>query len=72
MFMENDPRLVFTISEVAKLLNISRGSAYQAARTGQIPTLRFGKLLRVPRSALQRLLGEKHEQDSSGQQAHQI
>ncbi len=48
--------LVYTIPEVAELLAIGRGAAYQAAACGQIPTVRIGRSLRVPRWALEELL----------------
>ena len=45
-----------TIPEVAKLLRISRGAAYQAIERGEVPGVRrIGKLIRVRRKAL---LGE--------------
>ena len=47
-----------TIEEGAPIIGISRGPAYAAARTGEIPTLRIGKRLLVPVAALRRLLGE--------------
>lgn len=47
-----------TIEEAAPILGVSRGSAYGAARTGEIPTLRIGRRLVVPVAALRRLLGE--------------
>jgi hypothetical protein len=47
-----------TIEEGAPIIGVSRGSAYAAARTGEIPTLRIGKRLLVPVAALRRLLGE--------------
>jgi excisionase family DNA binding protein len=34
--------LVLTIEEAAKLLRLSTDSAYEAARRGEIPTLRIG------------------------------
>jgi excisionase family DNA binding protein len=46
-----------TVEEAAKKLGISRTLAYAAARRGEIPTIRIGKLLRVPLPALDRLLG---------------
>jgi excisionase family DNA binding protein len=49
-------RLVYDIPEVAKLLGISRHSAYEAVRRGDIPTVRIGRRLLVPRQALERLL----------------
>ncbi len=45
-----------TIPEVARTLGISRNKAYEAARDGQIPTIRIGKRLLVPLVALERML----------------
>jgi ribosomal protein S14 len=36
--------------------NLSRNAAYEAARRGEIPTIRIGRLLRVPVVALERML----------------
>ena len=47
-----------TIEEGAPIIGVSRGPAYAAARTGEIPTLPIGKRLLVPVAALRRLLGE--------------
>jgi excisionase family DNA binding protein len=47
-----------TIEEAASVLRISRGSAYEAARCGQLPAIRVGRTLRVPRARLLELLGE--------------
>jgi excisionase family DNA binding protein len=47
---------VMTLYEVAALLRISRGSAYEAARRGEIPTIRIGRRLLVPTDALERML----------------
>lgn len=49
-------RLTCSIGEAGALLGIGRASAYEAARTGQIPTIRLGRRLVVPRAALERLL----------------
>ena len=49
-------RATLTIEEAAEILGIGRSSAYQAARTGEIPTLKIGRRLLVPRVALERLL----------------
>ena len=49
-------RRVVTLNEAAVLLRISRGSAYQAARTREIPTIRIGRRLLVPIAALERML----------------
>lgn len=47
---------VYTIEETAKLLRIGRSAAYEAVRRGEIPALRLGRCLRVPRRALEELL----------------
>lgn len=47
---------VNTLDEVAALLRISRGSAYEAAKRKEIPTIRIGRRLLVPSDALERLL----------------
>ena len=48
---------VLTVEEAAKLLRIGRSAAYDAARRGDIPVIRVGRLLRVPRHRLEALLG---------------
>lgn len=49
-------RQTLTIPEAAKALGICRNQAYEAARRGEIPTIKIGKRLLVPRAALDRLL----------------
>jgi excisionase family DNA binding protein len=49
---------VLTIEETATVLRIGRTAAYDAARRGEIPTIRLGRSLRVPRALLLELLGE--------------
>jgi excisionase family DNA binding protein len=56
----DEEQLTLTVPEVATLLRISRGACYEAIRSGQIPCLRFGRRIVIPRAALQLLLaGEK-------------
>lgn len=62
---ESQP-LVYTIEEAARLLRIGRAAGYQAARAGQLPTIRVGRTLRVPRAALERLLDVKTEPEKPG------
>jgi excisionase family DNA binding protein len=47
-----------TVPEAGRLLGIGRNAAYEAARRGEIPTIRIGRLLRVPIVALDRKLEE--------------
>lgn len=51
---------VLTVDEAARLLRISRGLAFQAARRGDIPTIRIGRRILVPTAPLlARLRGEE-------------
>ena len=47
---------VLTVEEAAALLRISRQSAYQAVRAGELPTVKIGRRILVPRAALERML----------------
>jgi excisionase family DNA binding protein len=51
----------YSVVEAGRLLGLGRSSAYAAARRREIPVLRFGQLLRVPKAALDRML-EKADQ----------
>lgn len=53
-----DKRLTLTIKETAKLLGIGRNLAYDRVKTGEIPVIKIGRRLLVPRAALERLLEE--------------
>jgi excisionase family DNA binding protein len=48
-----------TVDEAAVALGISRSSAYECAKQGNIPTVRFGRRIVVPRRAVLELLGER-------------
>ena len=47
-----------TIEQAAVQLGIGRSLAYEAARRGEIPTIRIGRKLLVPIEQLERLLGQ--------------
>lgn len=51
--------LVLTIEEAAEILRLKRTTAYALAKSGKLPTIRFGRQVRVPRDALLKLI--KHE-----------
>ena len=53
-----DEPLALSVKAVARISGLSRASAYEAVRTGQIPSLRFGKRIVVPRAALNRMLSQ--------------
>jgi excisionase family DNA binding protein len=47
-----DERLTLSVAEAAARLGISRTAAYEAIRTGAVPSLRIGRRLLVPMHAL--------------------
>jgi hypothetical protein len=48
-----------SVPEAGKLyFGLSRNAAYDAAARGEIPTIRIGRLLRVPVAAMERMLDE--------------
>ena len=61
-----EERVTFTVEETAKLLGIGRQLAYDRVITGEIPVIKIGRRLLVPRRALEKLL----EQGQAVNQAH--
>jgi excisionase family DNA binding protein len=51
-------RRTYTVEEAAAILGIGRQTAYLAAKSGDLPTVRVGGRLLVPRARLAELLGE--------------
>jgi excisionase family DNA binding protein len=52
----NEP-LTMSVEAAGKLLGISRGLAYEAARRGELPTIKLGRRLLVPTARLLELVG---------------
>jgi excisionase family DNA binding protein len=51
------PPLTVPVPEAGKrYFNLSRGASYAAAERGEIPTVRIGRLLRVPVAAMDAML----------------
>jgi excisionase family DNA binding protein len=48
--------LTLTIPETARLLGISLSKAYEAARIGQLPTIRLGTRVLVSRRRLEEMI----------------
>ncbi len=51
-----DMPVAMTVEEAAGVLRIGRSAAYAAARSGDLPVIRVGRCLRVPRDRLAALL----------------
>jgi excisionase family DNA binding protein len=61
---------VLTVEESARFMRISRGAAYAAIRANEIPHIRIGRTIRVPRAALLRLLSGNSAGQDAGQEQH--
>ena len=58
--------MTVTVEEAAQLLGIGRQSAYQAARTGELPTIKLGRRLLVPRAQFEAMLGIAEDERPGG------
>lgn len=48
--------LVYTVPEAGALLGLTKNASYEAAKRGDIPTIRLGKLIKVPKAALHAMI----------------
>lgn len=54
-------QLTVSVTEAARLLGIGRGTAYECVRTGEIPSIRLGRRIVIPKRALEALLKRAEE-----------
>jgi excisionase family DNA binding protein len=54
--MADDQRLTYEVSEAGRILGLSRQGAYKAVAAGEIPAIRIGRRLLVPKAALHRMI----------------
>jgi hypothetical protein len=58
-----EPVKTLSVPEAGKrYFDLSRGASYAAAANGQMPTIRIGRLLRVPVTAVERMLERAGDQ----------
>ena len=50
-------RLVVSVAEAGRLLGVSRAFAYDLAARGELPTIRLGRRILVPKAALLAMVG---------------
>ena len=60
-----EDRLTLTVEEAAALLGISRAFAYEAVTRGEIPSIRIGRRILVPKVALERFLANPPETEGT-------
>lgn len=51
--MADGESLLLTVEQAAKLCQISRGLAYELCAWGELPHIRLGRLIRIPRQGLE-------------------
>ncbi|MDJ0981195.1 MAG: hypothetical protein QNI94_06215 [Kiloniellales bacterium] len=56
--MSNEPKTLSVPEAGRRYFDLSRNASYEAARRGDIPVIRVGRLLRVPIVAMERKLAE--------------
>jgi excisionase family DNA binding protein len=54
--MNESNKLTLTVEEAAALLGISRGLAYELVAKGDIPSLRLGRRIVVPRRRIEQMV----------------
>ncbi len=47
-----------TVDEAAKLLRVARNSCYEAVKRGEIPSIRIGKRILIPRVPFETMLAK--------------
>ena len=62
--------MLLTVSETAGLLRISRNLAYELVTRGEIPAIRLGRVIRVPRAALEQWIEASHRGEPTGEDAN--
>lgn len=55
---------VLGVEEAGRMLGLGRSAAYEAVKRGDLPALRIGRRLVVPRARLAAMLGEAVEQSA--------
>lgn len=55
----DETRLTLTVPQAAEVLGISRALAYELVARGELPSLRLGRRVVVPRRALERFIDDE-------------
>jgi len=50
---------VVTVNELAKMLKIGRNTAYELVRAGNVPSIKIGRQIRIPKTGIISYLTEK-------------
>lgn len=52
----SEQRLVYRVDEVAQLLDCGRSTVFDAVRRNELPSIRLGRRILIPKAALHELL----------------
>ena len=63
-------RLTLTVSEAAKILGISRTQAYDAIKRKELPSIRFGRRILIPRVSFEKLIGVQNHEAAAAEEDH--
>jgi excisionase family DNA binding protein len=63
---QQQEKLGLSVTEAAKLLGVGRSATYEAVRTGQIPSIRIGRRIIIPRAALLNMLKKAGVEKAGG------
>jgi excisionase family DNA binding protein len=58
-----------TVEQAGQTLGICRNAAYSAVKAGEIPSIRIGRRVLVPKVAFERMLAEAGQQPSKPEKA---
>ena len=64
--VQGEKRLTFTVVEAATLLGIGRNSAYEAIKSGILPSVQIGRRILIPRAALEQFLLKVGQPENGG------
>jgi len=66
--MSEEMRRTMSVPAAGRILGLSRNSAYEAARRGELPTLRIGGRIFVVKDALDRMLAAAEARVAAGRE----
>ena len=64
--LSSTEKLTLTVSEAAEVLGIGRSAAYQGIHSGEIPSIKIGSRIIIPKVALQQKLQAAGQANSKG------
>jgi len=56
--LKNSEKQTYTVPQAGEVLGIGRSAAYQGVHTGEIPSIKIGNRIVIPKAALDRMLNE--------------